>query len=109
MRRFGLPLLFAAPLIACSSSGGESGPPPDSCSNVPATAQITAWTADSHYCMQLRATATCPDPGAGDGGSGGADGGVPASTLYYTAGDGMLVVYHVGASGPVEADIYRVR
>ncbi|HEY5452625.1 MAG TPA: hypothetical protein VIQ54_27905, partial [Polyangia bacterium] len=51
MRRFGLPLLFAAPLIACSSSGGESGPPPDSCSNVPASAQITAWTADSHYCM----------------------------------------------------------
>jgi len=59
--------------------------------------------------MQLRATTTCPDPGAGVGGSGGADGGVPASTLYYTAGDGMLVVYHVGASGPVEADIYRVR
>ena len=35
--------------------------------------------------------------------------GDPASTLYYTAGDGMLVVYHVGASGPVEADTYRVR
>ncbi len=51
MRRFGLPLLFAAPLIACSSSGGESGPPPDSCSNVPASALISAWTADPHYCM----------------------------------------------------------
>jgi len=50
MRRFGLPFLFAAPLIACSSSS-DSSPPPDTCSNVPASALVSAFTADPHYCM----------------------------------------------------------
>ena len=41
-------LLAACTLAACS---GTQPPPPDSCSNVPATALVGAWTVDSHYCM----------------------------------------------------------
>jgi glucose/arabinose dehydrogenase len=39
---------LAAPLAACS--GSKEGPP-DSCSTVPASALVTAWTADPHYCL----------------------------------------------------------
>jgi glucose/arabinose dehydrogenase len=42
------PLLLVCLLAACS---GKDSPPPDSCGAVPATALVTAWTADPHYCM----------------------------------------------------------
>jgi len=52
--------------------------------------------------MQLRATATCPadgDPSAGTG----------TATLYYTAADATLILYQLGATGPIQADTYTRR
>ena len=41
--------LLICALAACS--GSSEKPPADTCSNVPATALVTAYTADPHYCM----------------------------------------------------------
>jgi hypothetical protein len=58
---------------------------------------------------QLRATGTCPaDPG--DAGTGAPDAGAGATmSIFYTAADGMLILYRFGATGPVQADTYMMR
>jgi hypothetical protein len=50
MRRAAICLVILAGAGAACSSG-SSPPPPDSCSAVPASALVDAWTADPHYCM----------------------------------------------------------
>ena len=49
---------------------------------------------------QTRATATCPVPEPANANAG---------PLYYTAADGTLVIYHLGANGPIQADTYTAR
>jgi glucose/arabinose dehydrogenase len=43
-------IAVAAAASACSG-GGSSTPPADSCAGVPASALVTAWTADPHFCL----------------------------------------------------------
>jgi glucose/arabinose dehydrogenase len=49
MRRLSL-LAAACGAWACSSSAKPTTPP-DSCAGVPASARVTAWTADPHFCL----------------------------------------------------------
>lgn len=42
---------FVMTAFVTAACSGNDKPPPDSCSTVPASAIVTAWTADPHYCM----------------------------------------------------------
>ena len=43
--------LTTVALFAGACSGSNSPPPPDSCAGFPASAVVTAWTADPHFCL----------------------------------------------------------
>jgi glucose/arabinose dehydrogenase len=51
MRRTSLLIALLSAFLDVACSATTSSPPPNSCGNVNPAALVTAWTADSHFCM----------------------------------------------------------